>query len=199
MFFQVFRLFTLTIILSISVSFVAQSQIKTNNSQQVVGENIWFAEWANDCESAFSFSFDDGFISQYENVRPILNQFNFTGTYYVLPPFLTDSLPGIWRYGTWPMFTEMSLEGHEIGSHTMNHLHLPQLEIGDTTQVGTILYELYQSREMIDQRLPNQKCITFAYPYAEHNSLVDSLASLFYESARADGILPNNSSFADSL
>jgi hypothetical protein len=97
------------------------------------------------------------------------------------------------------MFSTMSFEGHEIGSHTMNHLHLTQLEAGDTLQEGTILYEIYQSKKAINQRLPDKKCITMAYPYAEHNYLVDSLTALFYESARAIGLVPNGSSFPDSL
>jgi len=166
-----------------------------NNAES--GELVWAAKWFGDKCSAFSFSFDDGFISHYENVRPILNQFSFNGTFYVMPPFLTDSLPGIFRYGTWPMFQVMAMEGNEIGSHTMNHLHLPELEIGDTITQGTILYEIYQARELINQRIPNQKCITLSYPFAEHNLVIDSLTSLFYESARADGILPNGSSLTN--
>ncbi len=110
------------------------------------GNTVQVAKWFDDNRSAFSFSFDDGFFSHFNNARPILNQFDFKGTFYVMPLFLTDSLPGIWRYGTLPMFQSMSLEGHEIGSHTMNHLHLPNLEIGDINEEGTILYELYQSR-----------------------------------------------------
>jgi hypothetical protein len=92
------------------------------------------------------------------------------------------------------MFQAMAMEGHEIGSHTMNHLHLQELEIGDTATQGTILYEIYQARELINQRLPNQKCITMAYPFAEHNLLIDSLTSLFFESARTSGDFPNVSS-----
>jgi len=114
-----------------------------------------------------------------------------------MPPWLTDSLPGIFRYGTWPMFQVMGMEGHEIGSHTMNHLHLTELEIGDTITQGTILYEIYQARELINQRLPNQNCITMAYPFSEHNLLIDSLTSLFYESARASGNFPNTSSLTN--
>jgi hypothetical protein len=175
----------------------AESNSLTENKTES-GGNVWAAKWYDDKISAFSFSFDDGMISQFENVRPILNQFTFRGTFYVLPPFLTDSLPGIWRYGTWPMFQAMSLEDHEIGSHTMNHLHLPELEVGDTTEEGTILYELYQSKKMINEKIQNQKCITLAYPFVEHNDLIDSLASLFYESARADGNLSNPSSLSNA-
>ena len=191
----------LIVIIFLSVSyFDVYCQVSVYSSPKInaeLGELVWAAKWFDDKSSAFSFSFDDGFISHYENVRPILNQFNFSGTFYIMPPFLTDSLPGIFRYGTWPMFQVMAIEGHEIGSHTMNHLHLPELEIGDTITQGTILYEIYQARELINQRIPNQKCITLSYPFAEHNLVIDSLTSLFYESARADGIFPNGSSLTN--
>jgi len=154
---------------------------------------ISITNWADDRNSAFSFSFDDGFISQYENVRVIFNQFDFRGTFYILPPFLTDSLPGIWRYGTWPMFEEMSYEGHELGSHTLNHDSLTQIPVGDTLTPGTVHYEMYHARRMINERITDKKCITFAYPYAVHNGLVDSIASIYYESARAVGDFPNPS------
>jgi len=71
------------------------------------------------------------------------------------------------------------------------------LEIGDTITQGTILYEIYQARELINQRLANQKCITMSYPFADHNLLIDSLTSLFYESARADGDFSNTSSLTN--
>jgi len=194
-----FQILVLFIFLSVS-DFNVFCQVSVNSSPQnnaEIGELVWAAKWFDDKSSAFSFSFDDGFISHYENVRPILNQFNFNATFYVMPPWLTDSLPGIFRYGTWPMFQQLAMDGHEIGSHTMNHLHLPELEIGDTATQGTILYEIYQAKELINQRLPNQKCITMAYPFAEHNLLIDSLTSLFYESARASGNFPNASSLTN--
>jgi peptidoglycan/xylan/chitin deacetylase (PgdA/CDA1 family) len=150
--------------------------------------------WAGNQQSAFSFSFDDGLKSQYDNAYPILNQFGMIATFYVLPPYLADSLQGtIWRYGTWPMFIEMNLNGNEIGSHSMNHLHMKTLPPGDPNTQGTINYELYQSQVMINARLGNSNCITFAYPFGEHNQLVDSLTSQYYESARAIGINPNSS------
>ena len=174
----------LVVVIFLSVSdfnvFCQESIYSSAQNNAGFGELVWAAKWSDDKSSAFSFSFDDGYISHYENVRPILNQFNFNGTFYVMPPWLTDSLPGIFRYGTWPMFQAMAMDGHEIGSHTMNHLHLPELEIGDTVTQGTILYEIYQARELINQRLPNQKCITLAYPFSEHNLLIDSLTSLYY-------------------
>ncbi|RKY94515.1 MAG: hypothetical protein DRQ01_02175 [Ignavibacteriae bacterium] len=50
---------------------------------------------------------------------------------------------------------------------------------------------MYHARRMINERVTDQKCITFAYPYAVHNGLVDSIASIYYESARAISDFPN--------
>lgn len=157
---------------------------------------VFVTRWADDRKSAFSFSFDDGFKAQYDNVRPILNSYEFSATYFLLPPFLTEQLPGIWRYGTWPMFLEMYSEGFELGSHSLNHPHLLQLPVGDTLTPNTIHYELYHSKKMIEVRTSYDPCITFSYPYGEHNYILDSLASLYYESSRALGTTPNHFSLS---
>ena len=150
-------------------------------------------KWAGNQQSAFSFTFDDGLKSQYDNAYQVLNNYGMIGTFYVLSGFLTDSLPGIWRYGTWPMFVEMNINGNEIGSHSVNHLHMKTLPPGDPNTQGTISYELFQSQLTINNRITNSDCITFAYPYGEHNLLIDSLTALYYESARALGSNPNPS------
>lgn len=189
---QIYRSILLTIILSL-LTISPVLSIKLTDSIDV---KLHAAMWADDRRSAFSFTFDDGFISQYENARPILNAFGFPASFYLMPPFLTDSLPGIWRYGTWSMFLEMAMEGHEIGSHTMTHPALTTLSPGDTSTPGTIMYELYQSRQAIEARvndsIPGYKCITLAYPFSDRNELVDSLTSLFYEAGRSEGLMPVN-------
>ena len=156
--------------------------------------SIQVTNYADDRQSAFSLTFDDGLLTHSENVRPILNQYGFKGTFFVLPPYLTESLPGIWRYGIWPAFQSMAAERHEIGSHTMNHDTLTSLNWGSISTPGTLLYELYQSKIFIEQKIPTDKCISLNYPYTLHNSFVDSATSLFYENGRTLGQVPNDSS-----
>jgi peptidoglycan/xylan/chitin deacetylase (PgdA/CDA1 family) len=157
-----------------------------------------FTNYADDRQSAFSLTFDDGLLSHSENVRPILNQYGFKGTFYVLPPYLADeNQDTIWRYGTWPAFQSMAAEGHEIGSHTMRHYDLTSLQWGDVNDDSTLLYELYQSKIFIEQKIPTEKCISLNYPYTYHNSLVDSAADLFYENGRTLGQIPNDSSLTN--
>jgi len=82
-----------------------------NIYSQSVGDTF-VKTWADNKKSAFSFSFDDGFKSQYDYARPVLNSFNFKGTFYVIAGELTDQGQNLnWRYGTWDEFKEMANEG----------------------------------------------------------------------------------------
>ena len=80
----------LIVIILLSISdfnlFCQVSDYSSSQNHAEFGELVWAAKRYDDKNSAFSFSFDDGFISHYENVRPILNQFNFNATFYVCHP-----------------------------------------------------------------------------------------------------------------
>jgi peptidoglycan/xylan/chitin deacetylase (PgdA/CDA1 family) len=179
---------------SLSLILVVVLTINFSNAQSdsTIGK-LTVTKWADNKLSAFSFSFDDGLKSQYVNARNILNQFNFKGTFFILPPYLTNGEPTIWRYGTWQMFQQLASEQNEIGSHTLNHLYLTSIPLGDTSTPNTVFYELYQSQRIIEERIPYQRCISLAYPFADHSSSIDSAAACFYESGRAVGINANNS------
>jgi peptidoglycan/xylan/chitin deacetylase (PgdA/CDA1 family) len=155
-------------------------------------------KWADNRTSAFTFSFDDGVMSHYDNVRPILNSFGFNGTFFLVSSLLTDDLPGIQRYGTWNQFRTMALEGHEMGSHTVTHHDLTTLPLGDSLTPLTLVYELSQSMDTIEYKIPSQKCITLAYPSLAYDSLVISVAQQYYQSARRGTDFANNPTFTDS-
>lgn len=150
-------------------------------------------KWADDRKSAFSFTFDDGLMSQYTYATPLLDSFGFKGTFFVISGSMTDFLPPIWRYGTWGQFNSMAIDGHEIGSHTVTHADLTTLATGDTSTAGTLLYELYQSKKTIEQKISNQKCITIAYPFNANNTKVSNETALFYEAGRAGSNIPMDS------
>ncbi|MBN2234565.1 MAG: polysaccharide deacetylase family protein [Opitutales bacterium] len=149
---------------------------------------VRIAKWPDNRDAAFSFTFDDGYVSHFEQARPVLNDFGFHGTFYVYPGALSDALPGKWRHGTWAIFQEMADEGHEIGSHTVTHPRLTTLQMGNAETPGTLLYELIESKNLIEQRIPAAvPCITFAYPYVDRNDTVDEAVSRIYLSARGGG------------
>ncbi|MFO7445736.1 MAG: polysaccharide deacetylase family protein [Ignavibacteriaceae bacterium] len=141
--------------------------------------------WADDKKSAFSFTFDDGFISHYETAMPVLNSYGFKGTFYVISSDLTETQPTIWRYGTWDHFREIAAGGHEIGSHTVSHPDLSSIPAGDKFTPNTIHYELYQSKKTIKEKIPGAEVLTLAYPYIIHNEEVDNITDSYYEGGRS--------------
>jgi len=157
-------------------------------------------KWADGRKSAFTFTFDDACMSQYTYATPVLDSFGFKGTFFVISGsgFMTDSLPGIGRFGTWNQFRSMALEGHEIGSHTVTHPYLISLPTGDFRTVGTLIYELVQSKNTIEQKITNQKCISLAYPYFIYNSNVKNETAIYYEGGRGGSIVPIDISLPDS-
>jgi peptidoglycan/xylan/chitin deacetylase (PgdA/CDA1 family) len=171
------RILNITIILVLNLSNSAFSQ------PWQYGQ-MFTMTWPDNRKAAFSFTFDDGTMSHYTYAKPILDSFGFKSTFFLATSFLTDDLPGIIRFGTWNQFREMSLEGHEIGAHSVTHSDITTLPTGDTLTPGTVLYELYQSQKIIEQKIPNQKCISFAYPSLSYNTNIMNLTSQFYESGR---------------
>ena len=147
--------------------------------------DVFVDTWANGSKSAFSFTFDDGFMSQYTYAWPVLKQFGFHATFYLIASALTDAAPAIYRYGYWSQFQELLADGNEIGDHTMTHPDLDTCAIGDTVTPGTITYELYRSKQIIEQKIPGSNPLTIAYPYGNYNSNVISIAKKYYQAARS--------------
>jgi peptidoglycan/xylan/chitin deacetylase (PgdA/CDA1 family) len=185
-----FLLHIFSLLLVFNSPFYSQKKIFDENKNlppekiQTIGD-LSVKKWKDDKSAAFSFTFDDCLSSQYVYVFPIFQQFGFKGTFYAITWPLDDPTGPYWRYGTWAEFIEMSNAGQEIGSHTVHHLHLQNLAIGDTSSDSTLIYELYQSKNRIEQKIPDQKCIDIAYPYSEYDSDVLNYTSEFYEVARA--------------
>jgi peptidoglycan/xylan/chitin deacetylase (PgdA/CDA1 family) len=186
-----FVLFSVFIVITL-----AAPKANCQDKPSSVGD-VLVKKWKDDKTAAFSFTFDDCMQSQYDYVFPMFEEYGFRGTFFLITQPLDDPYGPYWRYGTWPEFIEMSDAGQEMGSHTVTHPHLNNLDIGDTSTAGTLLYELYQSRKRIEQKIPDKKCIVLAYPYSEYDSDVVYNTSLFYESARAISVDPEDSSLWD--
>ena len=63
-------------------------------------------------------TFDDGYKSQYTTVKPILDKYGYKGTFYVVCNYAqkedTDRM-------NWNDIQNLQKQGHDIGSHSMNH------------------------------------------------------------------------------
>lgn len=88
-------------------------------------------------------TFDDGKKSNYSVARHLLNEYGFTGYFFISP-----DLVGNENYMNWEEIIQLRSEGHIIGSHTCTHHRFVN---SDTNDVVT--YEIYESKKKIQGRI----------------------------------------------
>jgi peptidoglycan/xylan/chitin deacetylase (PgdA/CDA1 family) len=99
-------------------------------------------------------TFDDGYRDHYDNVLPLLREFNFNGTFFVITGYADQGLP---QYLSWAQIQEMAQQGMSIEPHTKSHIDLRQRTRDE------LIYEIVGSVESI-QAHTGQSGAIFAYP-----------------------------------
>ncbi len=110
---------------------------------------------------AVTLTFDDGWLSQYQNAVPKLNSSGLKATFYIVSRQLKDN--GFSGFMTKAQVKSLYTSGNEIGAHTQTHPDLPTLT---PAQQQT---EIQGSRQ--DLLAMNVGPITtFAYPYGDYDA-----------------------------
>lgn len=165
---------------------VQPQAVDTSGFSPAPQTQIKIATWANFAKSAYSLTFDDGFKSHYNYVRPVLNKYQIKGTFFVITHTLQE--PGAvlrGRGGSWDQFQTLAAEGHEIASHTQTHPDLTNVD-----SVG-LIYELDSAAAEIRQRIPSRQLLTLSTPYCNSNNAVRPHIGQVYLASRdcANGII----------
>lgn len=128
-------------------------------------------------------TFDDGYASTLRSA-PILEEFGYPGTVFVVTRFVESGEPLAWAgleqvperdmrdelcSLTWPELEELANVGWEVGSHTSTHPLLTR--VGDQR----LQEELVESRAAIEHKLG--RCSAIAYPYGVADTRVAGAAS----------------------
>ncbi len=109
-------------------------------------------------EKSIVLTFDDGYKDNYENAYPILKEFGFKGTVFII----TNCIDTDKGFLTSKELKEMDKGGMDIESHTLNHDKLDELSYNK--QVET----LKGSKEVLEKLL-NKKVKYIGYPYGKYN------------------------------
>lgn len=119
-------------------------------------------------------NFDDGRKTQFTYAKPILDKYGFKATFYIVCNYV-DNKKG---FMTWDEIETLHREGHDIGSHSMNHVHLSNLSKMD------IEYEVGDSKKCLDNH--GIKATSFAYPFNDgsDDKKVFNIVSKYYDLAR---------------
>jgi len=99
-------------------------------------------------------TFDDGYMDNYESALPILREYNFPATVFVVSSLVgktnnwmrADGYPEKPLMG-WHEIEKMKGNGITVGSHTVNHYHLSHLSLEDAK------IEIEESKKYIEDKL----------------------------------------------
>lgn len=128
-------------------------------------------------------TFDDGFLDSYSTALPLLRRYGCRAFIFVLPPLLEEGGDLNWpevaedhrrdptsmRSVDWTMLEEMGESVFEVGSHTLTHRPLVDLD-GEAVRE-----ELWESRRQIKERLG--RCDVLAYPFGESSTEIEAAAA----------------------
>jgi peptidoglycan/xylan/chitin deacetylase (PgdA/CDA1 family) len=131
-------------------------------------------------------TFDDGLEDFYTGALPILQQYGFPATLYVVTGFMNGTSRWLLSEGegdrpmlTWEKLAEIHAAGIECGGHTHTH---PQL---DTVPLARARDEITQCKKILEDHL-GHAVQSFAYPYGYHtNAVKQAVQEAGYTSACA--------------
>jgi len=133
---------------------------------------------------AVAITFDDGFKNVYDVAYPILAEFGFQATVFLVPGFCgrnnrwnkeAERIP-ILDLLDWDPIVEMADNGIDFGAHTMTHPNLSKVSL------ERAIKEIGDSKTIIEKNL-RKKVGFFAYPYGQQTEAIQDFVSCQFDAA----------------
>lgn len=105
-------------------------------------------------------TFDDGYSDHYTYALPILREFGFTGTFFVITGMSDAANP---NHLTWPQIAEMAAMGMEMENHTKEHPELTD------RSYDFLVYQIMGAAESLAAYTGRQSRM-FAYPVGRYDA-----------------------------
>ncbi len=133
------------------------------------------AQFRDDASAAVSYTFDDGLQAHADIAAPMLHDFGFRGTFYVVAglarqhksdPVFPSLRARHFRFGeaaiSWDEIRHLRDLGMEIGNHSMTHTFLNKIKSD-----AELEDQVNHAAALITENL-GQPPVTFAFPYNEY-------------------------------
>lgn len=132
-----------------------------------------------------ALSFDDGYKDNYTNAFPLLKKYGAKATFAIIDNRIDGDV-----YMTEADIKEMQAAGMEIGSHTISHNPLAEIE------PKYLEWEIGVSKYKLEQRFPGAKVTTLAYPNGSYNQeIIAALKKYGYKQALTGHTGMNDTAF----
>jgi peptidoglycan/xylan/chitin deacetylase (PgdA/CDA1 family) len=152
-------------------NFKAQMQwLKDNGYQTISLTELTYAlniGWPPLPDKPVILTFDDGYEDNYTAAFPVLKQFGFTGTFFILTDVTDRQEPG---YLTWAQIKEMHDAGMSIELHGREHLDM------NGRDRGWLIAALQGGSQAIQKNLGYQPRF-LAYPTGKYDELTIQVAN----------------------
>jgi len=120
-----------------------------------------------------AITFDDGFENLYSCAAPIMHEYGFTGTTFIISGMIGKRIRWMNQDGAlphlplmhWRQIRDLHAGGFEVGAHSITHRYLTQLPHDQLS------HEIRASRQIIEEALSAAVDI-FSYPYGDYNAAV---------------------------
>ncbi len=122
-----------------------------------------------------TFTFDDGYEDIFTNALPIFKKHNISATSYTITGLVGKEFENQ-KLMNWSQIRELQKNGFEIGSHTINHSDLTELDSSSITK------ELKSSKETLIEQGFNVTSLSI--PYGKYNNEIEEIAKKYYSSVR---------------
>ena len=122
-----------------------------------------------------AITFDDGYMDNFDNAAPILEQLGLTATFFVVTKWIGSAVVPWWErdrqvrpeWMTWDHVRSLHRRGFDIGGHTQTHVDL-----------GAVTGEVAR-REIVGSRLDLEDQLgapvrAFAYPYGGRHNVTEA-------------------------
>lgn len=120
------------------------------------------------------FTFDDGAVEDINLMKPLFDEFGYKFTTYIVPNFVGTTQNGL-DYMNKTQLKELYDDGHEIGSHTMNHLSM------SSVSEEVVDYEMRESKKVLTEW--GFEVNNFSYPFGQRNNLSGKIALKYFRTA----------------
>jgi peptidoglycan/xylan/chitin deacetylase (PgdA/CDA1 family) len=128
----------------------------------------------NEFKGIVTLTFDDGYLTQYSLAYPLMEEYGFDGTLFLLANW-SKKFEGR-ELLTFEQAKEMQDNGWEIGSHTLDHPSLTKLSENE------IENQLNYSKQILEENWFGVSSV--AFPYGDYNEKVLDITKKYYPSAR---------------